>query len=157
MDALSHAMPGASREEILEAGLDELISKVAKRRGLVKSPRKTPPPSRSDRIPAHVRREVWRRSGGRCEWVLESGERCGSTKRVEVDHVDPKALGGPPTVENTRALCRPHDDEAARRVFGDDFMDRFTRRPAAAPPPALPLRQPALPATGLDAPGGGRT
>jgi hypothetical protein len=132
-DALSHAMPGASSEEILEAGLDELISKVAKRRGLVKSPRKAPPPSKGDHVPAHVRREVWRRSGGRCEWVLESGERCGSTKRVEVDHVDPRALGGPPTIENTRALCRPHNLLAARQVFGDQWMDRFTRVGSAHP------------------------
>jgi hypothetical protein len=133
MDALSHAMPGASREEILEAGLDALISKVAKRRGLVKSPRKTPPPSKGDHVPAHVRREVWRRSLGRCEWVLESGERCGSTRRVEVDHVDPKALGGRATIENTRALCRGHNLLAARQVFGDAWMDGYTRGGSAPP------------------------
>jgi 5-methylcytosine-specific restriction endonuclease McrA len=138
-DALSHAMPLASSEEILEAGLDRLLADQAKRRGLVKSPRKTPPPSKSDRIPAQVRREVWRRSGGRCEWVLESGERCGSTRRVEVDHVDPKALGGPPRIENTRALCRGHNLLAARQVFGDAWMDRYTRGGSAVPVARTPL------------------
>jgi 5-methylcytosine-specific restriction endonuclease McrA len=132
-DALSHAMPLASSEEILEAGLDRLLADQAKRRGFVKKPRKSPPPSRTDHVPAHVRREVWARSGGRCEWVLESGERCGSTKRVEVDHVDPKALGGPPTIENTRALCRGHNLLAAREVFGDQWMDRYTRGGSSPP------------------------
>src|SRR5512133_2689828 len=51
-DALSHAKPGATPEEILEAGLDLLLAQDAKRKGIVARPRKTPPPSNSDRIPA---------------------------------------------------------------------------------------------------------
>jgi hypothetical protein len=57
-DALSHAKPGVAPEEILEAGLDLLLAKDAKQKGLVARPRKTPPPSTTDRVPAHVRREV---------------------------------------------------------------------------------------------------
>jgi hypothetical protein len=83
-----------------------------------------------------------RRSGGRCEFVLENGERCNSTWQVEVDHIEPKALGGPATVANTRACCKAHNQLAARRVFGDDWMDRFTRagRKAAAPGPKRSVR-----------------
>jgi hypothetical protein len=39
-DALSHSLAGATEAEILEAGLDLLLERQAKRRGLVKNPRK---------------------------------------------------------------------------------------------------------------------
>jgi HNH endonuclease len=126
--ALSHSLPGATAGEILEAGLDLVLAGHAKRKGLVQKPRKEPRPrSKSDGVPAHVRRVVWTRDGGRCQWPLESGGICGSTRRVEFDHVIPRARGGPSTVENTRLLCRIHNDLAARHAFGDDWMDRFTR------------------------------
>jgi hypothetical protein len=134
-DALSHAKPGASAEEILEAGLDLLLDRQAKRNGLVAKPQKAIRPSKPDYIPAHVKREVWTRAGGRCESILESGERCDCTTRLEYDHITPKALGGKATVPNTRLACRPHNDLAARLVFGDSLMDRYTgkrRRERAA-------------------------
>jgi hypothetical protein len=127
-DALSHAKPGASMEEILEAGLDLVLDRQAKRNGLVVKPRKKVRPSKPDRIPAHVKREVWKRAGGRCEYILESGERCGCTTRLEYDHVIPKARGGKSTVPNTRLVCKAHNDLAARLVFGDRWMDRYTRK-----------------------------
>jgi 5-methylcytosine-specific restriction endonuclease McrA len=105
-----------------------MLAKKAKQRGLVKRPLETPRPSRPDHIPAHVRRAVMERSGGRCEWVFDNGDRCSSTYQVEVDHIVPEALGGRATVENTRATCRPHNQLAARQVFGDVFMDQFTRK-----------------------------
>jgi HNH endonuclease len=126
--ALSHARPGATAEEILEAGLDLVIARKAKRNGLVEKPRKEPPPAKSDRVPAHVKRAVWNRDGGRCQWPLDRGGICGSTLRLELDHVVPRARGGPSTVENLRLLCDVHNDLAARRVFGDGWMDRFRRK-----------------------------
>lgn len=153
-DALSHSHPGASTEEILMACMELMLAKKARQKGLVDRPLKTPRPSRTDHVPAHVRREVMKRSGGRCEWVFESGERCGSTYQVECDHIDPRARGGPATVANLRAACRPHDVLAARRAFGDSVMDRYTRerrrssprRPAAEP--AAPLSHRAARRTG---------
>jgi HNH endonuclease len=127
-DALSHSHPGASTEEILMACMQLMLAKKAKQRGVVEKPLKTPRLSRRDYISAHVRRAVMERSGGRCEWVFENGDRCGSAYQVEVDHIHPEALGGPATVENTRATCRAHNQLAARQVFGNAFMDRFTRR-----------------------------
>jgi 5-methylcytosine-specific restriction endonuclease McrA len=80
---------------------------------------------------------VWARDRGRCQWPTHGGGICGSTLRVEVDHVVPRARGGPPTVENCRLLCRAHNQLSARLAFGDGWMDRYTRkapeRDAAAP------------------------
>jgi hypothetical protein len=133
-DALAHACPGGGAAEILERGLDLVLAQHAKRMGLVEKPRKVPPPSKGDAIPAHVKRAVWRRAGGRCEFRLDSGEVCGSTYCLELDHFPiPKALGGAATFENIRVACRPHNLLAARRIFGDAVMDRYARA-ASAPP-----------------------
>ena len=132
--ALSHSHPGAGAEEILEAGLDLFLERHAKRRGLVERPRRNAPAAKPDHVPAHVKRAVRERDGGRCQWALDGGGICGSTHQVELDHVVPRALGGPPTIENTRLLCRVHNDLAARRVYGDAWMDRFRRGRTARTP-----------------------
>ena len=121
-----HAQPGASAEQVLEAALDLLLANQARRRGEVKKPRRNPRPSRPDHVPAAVKRAVRARDEGRCQWPVEGGGTCGSTLRLEIDHVVPRARGGPTTVENCRIVCRFHNQLAARQVYGDEWMDRFT-------------------------------
>ena len=41
---------------------------------------------------------------------------------MTLEHRHPFALGGPATVENLCLLCRAHNAQAARRVFGDTFI-----------------------------------
>jgi hypothetical protein len=114
-DALSHAKPSADAEAILEAGLDLILAQQAKRRAQVEKPRKAKaPPGETTGVPTEVRRAVWARDEGRCQWRLDSGEICGSTHRPELDHIQPKGRGGPSTLANLRVLCRPHDQLAAR-------------------------------------------
>jgi 5-methylcytosine-specific restriction endonuclease McrA len=149
-DALSHSHPEADAEAILEAGLDLLIERHAKRRGCTRpkactrpEAEKRAPEDQSDGerrggndqprqqarnprfIPAAVKREVWLRDGGRCQFKLENGELCGSTHRLHFDHVLPVALGGESTARNVRLACAPHNLLAARRIFGDALMDRY--------------------------------
>ncbi|MFL5413264.1 MAG: HNH endonuclease [Myxococcales bacterium] len=126
--ALSHLRPGASTEHVLEAGLDLVLQHHAKRKGLVEKPRGALRSARPETLRAAVKREVWTRDGGRCQWPLESGGICGATMRVEFDHKIPRAEGGPSTAENVRLLCRVHNDLAARQRLGEAWMDQFTRR-----------------------------
>ena len=126
--ALSHSKRGATPEEILEAGLDLLLAQAAKRKAIVSKPRTTPPPSTTDRVPAHVKRTVWLRDGGRCQFPLASGGVCGSTDRVQLGHLTARAHGGPPTVENLRCECVFHNQQQADRDFGRAFMDGFRRK-----------------------------
>ncbi len=129
-DALSHSHPGAGTEAVLELALDLLLAANDKKRGLVKKPRPSPArPSASPRhIPAEVKRAVWTRDGGCCRWPLASGGVCGSTTRLELDHVVPLARGGTSTVGNLRVLCEFHNQLAARQVFGEPWMNQFTSR-----------------------------
>jgi hypothetical protein len=125
---LARGGPALSSAEVLEACVDLMLARRDERKGLVEKPRAAVRPSRSDAVPAHVRREAWLRAGSRCEWVFESGERCGCETRLELDHVVPRARGGPSTIDNVRILCRSHNDLAARLAFGDAWMDRFRKR-----------------------------
>ncbi len=127
-DALSHAKPGAGAEAILEAGLDLLLAQQAMRRAQVARPRKARAlPRESDTIPAEVRRTVWVRDAGRCQWAMAGGGICGSTHRPELDHIQPRARGGPSTIENLRVLCWAHNRLAARLAFGERWMGRYVK------------------------------
>ncbi len=131
-DALSHAKPGADAEAILEAGLDLILSRQAKRRAQVARPRApkadaAPVASEAAQVPAAVRRAVWTRDTGRCQWRLDSGDICGSTHRMELDHVVPRSRGGPSTAENLRILCERHNKLAARLALGERWMGRYMR------------------------------
>ena len=118
----SHVQPNATDEQVLTAALELLVEKQEKRKASV---------------PAKVKREVRARDGGKCQWKLASGGICGSEARLEIDHVHPRAKGGPSTVENCRVLCRAHNLEAAREAYGDPHMDLFTRSvPVAREPVA---------------------
>jgi 5-methylcytosine-specific restriction endonuclease McrA len=132
-----HAQPGASAEKVLEAALDLLLAAQAKRRSEVKRPQQNQRPTKDpSHVPAAVRRAVWARDEGKCQWRLDSGGICGSTLRLEIDHVPPLARGGASTVEGCRLLCRVHNQYAARQVYGDDWMDLFTRGPGWSTPVA---------------------
>jgi len=58
----------------------------------------TQTPGSSRLITVEVRREVWRRDQGKCTI-------CGSSERLELDHVIPVSKGGSNTVRNIQLLC----------------------------------------------------
>ncbi len=137
-DALSHSHPGANMGELLEAALDLVLAQSAKRKGLVEKPRRERRPAKFDHIPAEVKRAVWVRDGGCCQWAVHGGGICGSRYRVQLDHIHPKALGGESSVDNVRLLCGRHNLFAARLALGDAWMDRYTKRKVATHPAAGP-------------------
>ena len=188
---ISHAVPNATTEQVLQAALCLLLEKLAKARGQVKRPRTavaaTPtetlagPPAPAtqptaaptatadpiptelpaatestphrrtgsrETIPAAVRRAVWDRDGGRCAWPLDGGGCCGSTHRLELDHVVPWARFGDSTVANLRVACAAHNRLAARQVFGARCVGRYVgasgrllrRHPAGGAPAPLATR-----------------
>ncbi len=122
-----HVQPGATKEQVIEAALDLLLEKQASRRAEVKRPQKKPRPAKTNHVTAAVKRAVWTRDEGKCQWPVDGGGVCGSMTRLEIDHVVPRGRGGPSTVENCRLACRVHNQYAARQAYGDAHMDLFTR------------------------------
>jgi hypothetical protein len=129
---LAHQFPDGDLASILEAGLDLLLEKAEKRRGIVDSPRppkqdaEAKPPTRH--IAHSVSRELFARDEGRCQWPLANGGICGNERFIQIDHVHPFALGGQGTLESTRLLCAFHNRLYAEQVYGKETIDRVKRR-----------------------------
>jgi 5-methylcytosine-specific restriction endonuclease McrA len=149
-DLLGHAVPGGDTAEVLDRALDALIAALEKRRfgkGARSRPARRTGCTNERYIPMPVRAGVFRRDGGACSFVGETGHRCGSRQRLQFDHIVPLAKGGLSTASNLRLRCQTHNQLEAERAFGREFMqgkrERAKQRqpqqrsaPPAAPTPA---------------------
>jgi hypothetical protein len=128
---LGHAIPSGDVERVFDRALDALIVQLEKQNfAATGRPRQRPCPTTSRRhIPAHVKRTVRQRDGGRCTFVSATGQRCTARTRLEYDHVEPVARGGLATAGNLRLRCHTHNHYEADRTFGVEFM-RHKRREA---------------------------
>jgi len=107
----------------LEATLDELLDgfierncpeRKAERR--VKSD-KPIPSSVSRYIPSELKQRVYQRDKGCCTFVGKNGKRCGSSWQLQLDHIQPFAVGGKTEFENLRLVCAGHNRYLARQYF----------------------------------------
>jgi len=71
---------------------------------------------RSRYIPASLRRKVWMKAQGRCEYLSsQTGVRCSSSHALEIDHIQLFSKGGETKEGNLRLLCDAHN--RARNVI----------------------------------------
>jgi 5-methylcytosine-specific restriction endonuclease McrA len=138
-ELLSHKVPAGDLSAVLREAVHCAIEKHGRRKGAIEPARKqnrrapaaapaSQPRKGREPVTAEVRRQIWKRDEGRCAWVSPDGHRCGSRWRVEVDHIEAAALGGPSTPENLRLACAAHNRLHAERTFGRAFMSRFRRQ-----------------------------
>ena len=80
--------------------------------------------SASRYVPAALKRAVWERDQARCSYVDGRGCRCRETGGLEIHHERAFAKGGEMTLNNLTLHCRPHNDLAAQRDFGREFIMR---------------------------------
>ena len=144
-DLLGHEVARSDLAQVFDLALDALRAELRKRKlAETKRPRsrRRPTAVSSRHIPAHVKRAVHARDGGRCTFVSESGRRCEATSDLEYDHIRERARGGETSIDNIRLRCRPHNQHTAERTFGTEFMrhkrgaaveERAAARSAAAP------------------------
>lgn len=125
-DLLRHAIPDGDVAAVLDRALTLLVTDLLKHRcGAVARPLpQSGPPGRTRHISAAVKREVWRRDGGRCAFRGDS-QRCSETAFLEFHHVIPYAEGGVATVGNIELRCRAHNQYEAT-LFSDDGSDSTT-------------------------------
>ena len=116
------AKPDASYAELLEYMADQTLARIEKQKGITHDADtvftaaaavKSLPAGKRVYIPAPLRKAVWFRSGGRCEFMRD-GRRCTSRWRLETDHITPLALGGANHLDNLRICCWHHNQLQAR-------------------------------------------
>ena len=119
-DLLRHQIPDGDPGKILARALSLLRQQLEKNKLGAATPqhesRGTRPGSRH--VPAHVRRTVWKRDGGRCGFVAKDGRRCAARGGLEFHHIDPYVLGGEATLRNISLRCRAHNAYEAVAWFG---------------------------------------
>jgi 5-methylcytosine-specific restriction endonuclease McrA len=126
-DLMSHANPSRDLGVVIERALDLLLLDLERKRlGRAKRPRnsQTDGAAGTPRVRAAVRREVFERDGTQCTYVAEDGHRCESRAFLELDHVEPKALGGSDEAQNLRVRCRAHNQLRAEQAFGREWIER---------------------------------
>ena len=61
-------------------------------------------------IPSYLRKYIWERDQGQCTYVQhKTKQRCASRHLLQIDHIQPFALGGKTEKENLRLLCAGHN------------------------------------------------
>jgi hypothetical protein len=71
-----------------------------------------------------IQRAVRERDGNQCTFADDKGRRCSERRYITLEHKEPFALGGPPSVDNISLLCWAHNQHAARKAFGEDHIER---------------------------------
>jgi hypothetical protein len=138
-DLLRHRVPDGDVGTIMEKALEVLIERVTKERfAEVRKPRRTAaePISGSRHIPNAIQREVFERDGGRCTFTDEQGRRCEEKGWIQFDHLDGFARTHLHDAGRIRLLCRAHNQHAAERMYGREFMQRA--RASRNPNPTVP-------------------
>jgi 5-methylcytosine-specific restriction endonuclease McrA len=126
-DLMSHANPSRDLGAVVERAVDLLLADLERKR-LARTKRSRPEPRlrqpKQGRIANATRRRVFERDGLQCTYVSPDGRRCEARAFLELDHVEPRALGGRDDPENLRVRCRAHNQLAAEQVFGRDEVER---------------------------------
>lgn len=114
-----HTIPNGDLTAIFDQALTLLLNELERRLcAVAASPRRARDSAqRSRRIPAAVKREVWRRDGGQCAFIGRDG-RCSERSFLEYHHVRPHAAGGMATTSNIELRCRAHNAYEAALFWG---------------------------------------
>ena len=149
---LTNKLGKMSYEDVLEVVLDAFLEKQSPKRkshrrekrrqvrtkatrektNATTSPSQPPkavvPSEHTRHIPAAVRDKVFVRDKGRCAYIGMTGERCGATHGLQIDHIVPYGRGGRNTADNLRLLCAKHNRMEAVRIYGSSAIRRFQRK-----------------------------
>ncbi len=136
---LAHKSTNLNMAELIETMADISLSKLDPEKQTQKKSinQKSPPVTdealrkqQSRHIPTELRREVWKRDKGFCQYTSHTGKKCNSQYGLEVHHKHAFAKGGVHTLENLTLHCFAHNQLEAMREFGErnsDIYDRYQK------------------------------
>jgi hypothetical protein len=116
---LAHALPEANYAELLEYLADEALKKrnLDKTRSIHTAAESEITKRGRISLLVGIKRAVRHKAQDRCQYEHE-GRLCTSTYRLEIDHIQPLALGGSNDLSNLRLLCRTHNQQQALQKLG---------------------------------------
>lgn len=123
------ANPGVEIAAILEKALTTYVSaKRHQKQALLKNEklpralhvtRQSAPSEPTRQIPRPVRRAVWKRAEGKCEYRDgDTGRVCGTGHALTFEHRTPFSHGGAHTRENLALFCAAHNAYMGEKLFG---------------------------------------
>ena len=136
---LSHKNPNASTSELIELLADMALKKL-------KVPAMATPTApcatnagvktqnfvstiknfKRTYISANLRRRVWHRANGKCQYQdFKSKRQCGSKFQLQIEHKHPVAKGGQNAEENLELCCAAHNRQRAIEQYGKSHMQNF--------------------------------
>jgi hypothetical protein len=131
----SHRSAAGDLAGLMKLGLEALIRETEKKRFAVGRRPKVHPPGgrkvegrRSRHVPAAVAREVYLRDDGQRTFVAKDRKRCACRNFIEIDHINPYAVGGASNAENLRLRCQAHNQQHARKCFGKGYIQAVIAR-----------------------------
>jgi len=128
-ELMSHSNPSGDLAVVFERAVDALLEKLEKARfgaGRRKPARETGP-VKAGYVSREKTRQVFERDGYQCTYSSEHGKRCAARRFLEVDHIEPRGLGGGDEIENLRTRCRAHNQLYAEQVYGAEHVARKIR------------------------------
>jgi len=124
---LRHQIPDGDLASIFERALDLLLRDVKRKKfadtSRPRAAREAEGPA-SRHIPAEIRRIVAHRDGGSCQYVSDTGQRCGAREFLEFHHLEAWARSRRHSVESLVLMCRAHNQYEGERAYGKEHMER---------------------------------
>jgi hypothetical protein len=110
--------------ELLEIIADMALEKVVPKGTSAAEAKLVPCISRY--IPAQVKRDVYLRDNGECQYVDPITKRkCLSRFKIQYEHIVPFASGGKTSAKNLTLYCATHNQLAALNFFGPEKMNKY--------------------------------
>src|SRR5262245_30505603 len=119
-------LDGADLAVVIEQAVTEKLERLrSKRFAVTRAPRAAEAkPSAMRHLPAWLKRAVYARDAGRCQFTDRHGRRCPETHRLEFHHRYPYGLGGDHSLRNVCLLCPAHNQYQADCDYGRATMAR---------------------------------
>lgn len=130
---LAHSRPNITLEELLHVLADNELERLNREPGLKKANGNVEVKSKAKTEIATAAKEssapkVTSKAGMIREVKLRDQQKCtncSSTHALQIDHIRPKAAGGPDVPQNLRVLCRKCNQRAAIKYFGMKMATRY--------------------------------
>ncbi|WP_413587302.1 HNH endonuclease [Bdellovibrio sp. HCB274] len=116
-DLMSHILPDGNWADFLtllaEKQIKQIINKDSRRTKPTQSFMVT---QKRQHIKVSTKAELLLKADYCCEFIGTGGKKCNSKYQLQIDHIQPVALGGKNEKANLRVLCRTHNLAAAEKL-----------------------------------------